>query len=277
MSSYKATTFYSYKKSGASVSFYSTDSAYASHVDALLNFKNRIVPLFAALLGKLVQIDGLRVSDITIRGDSRVDPLGGFVGPGFTYSNVAGNSTPNDGNSCLVLNWNNAATHKGRTFLRFYPDTLAENGEYDPGPNYPTAIEDLRRNLRLNNWGFLAKASTASFRITLVNTNGASPNQLKITAPGHVVLTGQPFRLSGMLPKIGSPNGVWTAASISGSEITAEASGAFSAYNWGGKGTVIPLGKAVYVPEHVYVLTRIRSRKSGRPFDYAVGRRKTPQ
>jgi hypothetical protein len=273
---YKGTLFYGFQKSGASVSFYSAEGAYANHAAALGNFYREIVPPFAALLGYLCTVEGVRVSDITIRGDSRVISIGAPVGPGLTYSNIGANNEPNDGNSCIVINWNNGATHRGRTFLRFYPDNLAEGGRYSPGTNYPHGIGSLRVALLDNQWGFLAKASNSTFKIVAMATNGPSPNVLKITAPGHTVLSGQPFRLGGLLPKIGSPNGVWEAASVSGNDLYAAASTAFSAYTWAGKGTVSPLGKTVFLPQTSDVLTRIRTRKSGRPFDSAVGRRRSP-
>lgn len=274
---FKCTFFYGFQAQGASFSLYKMADDYRT---AGADAEHVAVDGFAPLLAQGCVLPSIRVSDDAVEKDSLIVEANIGVGDpdnplfrGARMVRPASNTPPNDYTSALQVNLINSPQKKGRLFIRFYPDNVAQSVKYVPTQAYNLAMTTFGQVIRNFNFGFKGVASGKGAKITDVQTNGTPPNTLKITAPGHGLAIGNQARISKATGAPGTINGVWEVTGVSGDVVTMGASESVAGFVWTGKGFLKNLTKGFLTIGSISVNQRIAARKSGRPFDTHPGRR----
>lgn len=282
MPTFKVTFAERWRQNGCSFSLFQTGGTYQTVEDLAVKLAKKVL----VTLGAGVEIPYIRVSDESLRGDAEVFDVGLYnAAKGSTNLTPTGNQSvvtasaaaPNDPISCIMLTLTAATRAKGRIFLRWYPDPVAENGLWAPTNSVGDAMQDFIKTLVDDKWGFMAITPGAvRYPITKIEAVGTSTDRLTVTAAGHTFVPGDSVRIGKVQGTNASlVNRQWKVGAVAGATFTLANSlpahtGGF-AYNVGGEAWKTT--KIFQQIAEVAIRGDIKGRRPGRPFGSLVGRR----
>lgn len=282
---FKVSFFLKHGIGGHSFSLFRQDDGYN---DALARSRD-LLKVYMPLLGTGTECNYIRVSRNDIPGDARVTAerrivIGGDVtAPLGAIQHKAVVADPPDPQfTALLINLGSSATAKGRHFMRLIPDiSVAEGGVFQPSLDFTKQFDKLKDELTKNTpWGIMHVPVGPDVRkpvVVIEETNGLYP--VVETSGPHGFTVGAKIRIGGLKGAAADKFNITTTVKAVVSAVRFslnEAKGtANNEYTQNPPGYACSVEKA-FAPLAVDYIeyVRIVSRRHGRPFGLAVGRRR---
>jgi len=283
MALFRVTWDISYNQGGYSFSHYRNDAGY----DTALGEAEQLLVKYMALLGGQVYCKNIRVSDITIPGDSVVnDRIFASIANGFPVADAdqtvktAVSDGPDLWWTAALLRLGAGPGMVGHQFVRLIPDQLTQAafGGTAGQIEWDKALLKYFQQLIAGQWGLRAIPRSATLRkaITSIGIAVAEKRPITTAAP-HGLAVGAKFRIGGFRGASGTNvNGDYLVEEVVDANTLrirdqADFAIAFPVTNWG---SLWPTEKTF----GAYVATQCRFRRftkrnTGRPFGVLVGRR----
>jgi len=285
MALFRVTWDISYQQGGYSFSHYRNDSGY----DTALGRAETLLFTYMALLGTQCYCKNIRVSDVTIPGDSVVnDKVFATIGTGqgVNDADVSVKSAVSEGPdlwwSAVLLRLGAGPGMYGHQFVRLYPDILA-TAAFQGTAGQTEWDKQLVKYFRLlvtDQWGLLAIPRGPTLRKAITSIGVAVADKRTITTQvAHGLAIGAKFRIGGFRGATGTNvNGDYLVDEVVDANTLrirdqASFSIQFPVTNWG---QLWPTAKTfgTYVADQCR-FRRFTKRNTGRPFGVLVGRRST--
>lgn len=281
---FKATFFFKHGIGGHSWSLYRQDDGY----DKCLKRAKDLMQVYMTLLGVGTECSYIRVSREDTPGDARVTTERRFViGDGVAAPEGAiqikavVNDKPDPQFTALLINLGSSALAKGRHYMRLIPDvSVTDGGEFSPSLEFTKAFKRLKEELTEETpWGIMHVPVGPGVRkkiIVIVEQNG-SPPSVQCQVP-HDFKDNQKIRIGGLKGAADKYNGSWQVLASQGANtflLQAPKGTAEKEYRQNPAGYVCSVEKEFNPLNSDFIeWVRIVSRRHGRPFGLAVGRRR---
>lgn len=213
------------------------------------------------LISGSAKLDGIRVSDDSIKGDSLVE----VYGPSSGFSNGFG--VPCDPmQTCLLVRLEAGTLHRRSLYLAGLPDDYVEDGQWKGAAMFTTRFDAWATELKNGSWGIFARDKAAT---KYVISNAVYTTNWSITTTGnHGLQSGDYVQISECAAPTelnGKHRVVVTSAT------TFEPIGTFTGGTFSGFGKVQKISKT-FVPFDSVEIVRIANRQRGKGYSGPRGR-----
>lgn len=283
MALFKVTFDISYEEGGYSFSHYRNDSGY----DTALARAETLIQAYLTLLGAPVYCRNIRVSDVTIPGDSVVGgqsfvTLGNALPIGSADISVksAVSSGPDLWWTAALLRLGAGPGMYGHQFVRLIPDTLTAAAFKDTNgqDQWDKALVRYFRLLVTDSWGMIGIPRSNTLRKPISSIGAAVALKRAITTTvAHGLAVDAKFKIGGFRGGAGTTvNGDYIVLEVVDAQTVRISDDpsiniTFPVTNWG---SLWPTAKTfgAYVADQCR-FRRFTKRNTGRPFGVLVGRR----